>query len=161
VVHRLLGSVFVVLAGFMLTACGSKKLELRTDPEPLTKRLNLPKSIQSVRWVSVSPINDTGGVPGRSDFYDVYAYIQMGADGWQALDASAGGHGAQAAIDIPQAVAEVIVPKDAKGTFQQSAAGRHAEGASYNTASLATSDKTEVNKALRVGDALLIQMRVY
>jgi hypothetical protein len=160
VIRRIICYLLPVLTAVALNACGGHNLELRTDPEPLTKRINLPKSIQSVRWVSVSPIHDTGGVPGRSDFYDVYAYIRMGSDAWPALAASAGTAG-HAAIDVPAAVAQVIIPNDAKGLFQQSGAEWRAEGDAFNPASLAANDKTEVNKAVRVGDGLLLQMRAY
>ena len=136
-------------------------LTLRTDPEPLTRRLHLPAQIRAVRWVSVSPVRDTGGVPGPADFYDVYAYVELDADAWTSLEKSAGGLNARGVVTVPASVAAVLIPAEAIADFTPSDAAVRAEGPSFNPATLAAEPNTEVDTAVRIGGALVIQMRVH
>jgi len=154
--------IVAALAGTVLSGCGEKAgLTLRTDPEPLTRRLNLPQRIGSVRWVSVSPVHDTGWVPHKVKFYDVYAYIELDDEAWKTLEKSSSAPGVRGEIVIPEPVAAIVIPSAALGGFQPSGAGRRGEGPSFDTKSLSTEAKTEVQAAIRVGQALVVEMRVH
>ena len=158
------GMALVISLGMILNSCGRKPtLTLRTDVEPLTRRLNLPKQIQNVRWVAVSPVQDTGSVPGRTDFYEVYAYLQMDEGEWATLNQTGGEPASRDAITIPEGAAKVIVPSTDAGNFKESEGGLRAEGQSFNAKNLvvAGDTKTEVQKAVRVGSALVLQMMVH
>lgn len=134
-------------------------MQPRTDSEPLQRRLRLPIDIRSVLWVAVSPIEDSGGVPGPADFHTVYAYIELDPAAWSALEKSAAPL-SRGTILIPQAVAAVMIPAVANMKFKTSSSGSRAEGTSFNPAALATDPKTDVESAVRVGGALVIKMRV-
>ena len=135
-------------------------LTLRTDPEPLSRRLNLPQHIGSVRWVAVSPVHDTGWVPPKVEFYDVYGYIELDKEGWKELEKTAAQSGRRGTITIPAPVAALVIPQSAAGDFQQSSGTSQAEGLSFEPADLSSEAKTEVENAIRVGDALVVQMQV-
>lgn len=159
--RRRLLIVAAALAGIILSGCGEKAgLELRTDPEPLTHRLNLPQRVGPVRWVSVSPVHDTGWVPPKVQFYDVYAYIELDEEAWNALEKSSAAPGVRDDIVIPEPVAAIVIPPAALGDFHPSSAGRRGEGPSFDTKSLSAEARTEVQKAIRVGGALVVEMRV-
>lgn len=154
--------ISLAILGIILGGCREKvALKLRTDPEPITRRLHLPKTIGPVRWVSASPVSDAAGLPARTDFFDVYAYIELDAGAWIELEKTAGGAGALGSIVIPEAAAALILPSNAVADFKSAKEGREAEGPLFNPASLAAEDKTEVQRAMRIGNALIVQMRVF
>jgi hypothetical protein len=107
----------------------------------------------------VSPIRDTGGVPGPTDFYTVYAYIELDPAGWSALEKSAGPL-STGKIVIPEEAAAIVIPSSESGGFKASGRNRQAEGPSFNVALLSADPKTDVESAVRVGGALFVQMRV-
>jgi hypothetical protein len=148
--------------GILLIGCREKNtLTLRTDTEPLTKRLVLPKALRSVRWVAVSPVHDSGWVPPKTEFYDVYAYIELDDPAWTELEKSAGDARVRGTLVIPDPVAAVLIPPAAMAEFGPSDdGGRRAEGRSFN---LAVSDqaRTDIEQAIRVGRALVVLMRVH
>src|SRR5262249_51048281 len=99
------GAVAVLLGiflGIVMSGCQEEAgLTLRTDPEPLSRRLNLPRHIGSVRWVAVSPVRDTGWIPPKVEFYDVYGYIELDKEGWKELEKTAAQSGRRGTITIP------------------------------------------------------------
>jgi hypothetical protein len=135
-------------------------LTLRTDPEPLARRLHLPAQIRGVRWVAVSSVTDTGGVPGPVDFYDIYAYVEIGPEGWTELEHTAGRTAARGTVSIPEPVAAVLLPDAGRDAFTRSEAARRGEGPAFDPVALVADEKAEVAAAVRVGEALVVQMRV-
>lgn len=135
-------------------------MTLRSETAPLTSRLHLPQNIQSVRWVAVSPVQDSGWIPPQADYYDVFAYIPLDAAQWAEMESFAASAGARGTIDVPEEVASILFPEGGAGFGQLSGKSRRVEGVAFDGSKLASNEKTEVNSAIRSGDALLIQMRV-
>jgi hypothetical protein len=147
--------------GIILTACRERPpVTLRTDTEPLTKRIVLPKAIRSARWVAVSPVHDSGWVPPKTEFYDVYAYIEFDEAAWTEMQKSAGDARSRDTIVIPDRVATVLIPPASMAEFSSSDGGRRAEGPSFNLA-VSDKEKTDMQGAIRVGGALVVLMRVH
>lgn len=135
-------------------------MTLRTDTEPLTKRLVLPTAIHSARWVAVSPVHDSGWIPPKTEFYDVYAYIEFDEAAWAEMQKSAGDATSRGTLVIPETVATVLIPAAFMAQFSVSDGGRRAEGPSFNLA-VSDKEKTDVQGAIRVGGALVVLMRVH
>ena len=151
----------LMFAALLLGGCREKAaLTLRTDAAPLTNRLNLPALSGPVRWVAYSPVDNSGLAPGRTDFYDLYAYLELDDATWSALEKKAGTPGAPDTIIIPQKVASTLLPSSAAPAFKTSGSGSEAQGPSFNAEALSSDQRTTVQKAIRVGTALLIQMEV-
>ena len=151
-----------VTAGVAISGgCGSKPaLTLRTDPEPLARRLHLPSDVEFVRWIAVSPVHDTGWIPPKAEFYDVYAYIQLGPQGWMELQSSPGLTGLRATLALPKDLAARLIPADARSYWEPTSDGLRATGPAFDGARLAADPGTTVEIAIRVEMALLIRMRV-
>ncbi len=139
----------------LLCGCGGNNILVRTDIAPLTRRLKLPEGVQSVRWIAVSPVHDTGFIPPSADYQDVYAYIPLEPSQWVELENVVGQKGAPASIEIPRSIVDVLFPAGASGANQH-----RIEGPSFNPAKLVSDSKTEVFSAIRVNNALVVQMRV-
>jgi hypothetical protein len=145
-------------AVLLSSGCREKvPLKLRTDPAPLARRLQIPID-GAVRWVAQSPMHDTGGVPGRTDFYVLYAYIELSDRAWQGIRQTAGVSGSVDRIVLPHDVASLIIPPEAAGQFKSSDGGFEADGPSFKGDSLTSDSKTNIRKAVRVGKALVVQM---
>jgi hypothetical protein len=143
--------------GLILGGCaGEAALTLRTDPGPLANRLNLPK-LQSVRWVAVSPVHDTGWIPPKIEFYYVYAYIDFDDGGWADLEKTAG-PSTPGSISLPERVATLLLPAVAAKEFTKENDTFEARGPSFNTSTLAAQPRNKVAAAIRIGSALVVQM---
>lgn len=155
---RAVAALLVIILASVVSGCKDEaSLRLRTDPEPLARRLKLPQHVGSVRWVAVSPVHDSGWVPQKTEFYDVYAYIELDDEGWTELENSEAGR--RATITLPEPVAALVIPpQSAEGDFQHSSGIRQADGPSFKP--LSAEAKTEVANAIRVGNALVVEMRV-
>ena len=151
----------LMLAALLLSGCREKvALTLRTDSAPLTNRLNLPALNGPVRWVAYSPIDTSGLIPGRTDFFDLYVYWELDEAAWSALEKYAGPQGAIDTITLPQKVTSTLLPSSAGNAFKTTVNGTDAQGPSFKTEGLSRDPKTTVQKAIRVGTTLLIQMEV-
>jgi hypothetical protein len=156
---------FLIFAGITLSIslndCAEKQaVTLRTDVEPLTKRLKLPGPIRAVRWVAVSPVHDTGWIPPKAEFYHVYAYIELDAGAWNQLAGFAGPSSGDT-ITIPESVARELLPPAAMEEFKKLNDSRTASGSGFNSDVLAAEERTRVDKAVRVGDALVVMMTTH
>lgn len=134
------------------------KLQLRTDVDPLVKRLKLPTRPETVRWVAVSPNKDSGWIPPKTEFYTVYAYIELDDQSWAALSKTVGEPTARDTISLPRPVAEVLIPAAAMKTARQSDPDVQIDGTALNTSALPTDPKkTEVQKAIRLDKDLFLE----
>jgi hypothetical protein len=156
-------AAILVVAGLALSSgCKEKAgLKLRTDTEPLTRRLKIPASaITSARWVAVSPVQDSGWVPPQADFYDVYAYITLDPSAWSGVDALASRGSSPETLEIPQPVGAVMFAGNFPAALKKLGEVSVAEGTAIDPERLTENDKTEVSKAVRVENALVLLMRV-
>lgn len=154
----LLGALGAVLLYQGRRAVASE-LAVRTDIEPLRRRLHLPEGPLSVRWVAVSPVLDSGLLPPRAEFYEMFAYVMCEAAALQDFTTRAGEPVGGATVVLPEAVAVAILPPDVPGGVQMVEKGRQVAGAAYSAEALSQSRKTWVHAAIRLGNALLITFR--
>jgi hypothetical protein len=133
-------------------------LELRTDAGPLVNRLKLPSGVGAVRWVAVSPNKDTGWLPPRIEFYNVYAYIELDDAAWVALYKTIGEANGRDTLSLPSAVAKVLMPNSTMNNPGSSGSDVQIVGAALNASTLSNDPKkTEVQKAIRSDKALVVQ----
>jgi hypothetical protein len=135
-----------------LTGCRREAaLQLRTDADPLVHRFKLPSRIGAVRWLAVSPNKDTGWIPPKIEFYNVYAYIELDDDAWVALGKTIGEPGGRDTFSLPRSVAEVVIPASTMKNMKQSGSDVQIDGTSLNASALSNEPKkTEVQQAIRV-----------
>lgn len=149
---RILSLVGCIPLGMAPAGCKKHpELQLRTDAGPLQNRLRLPSHISSVRWVAVSPVKDSGWIPPKIEFYDIYAYLELNQDEWAAFQSLAGPPGATASFEIPEAAARAL--KLSMDT------AFHAEGLSFTPESVSAGPKSDVIGCLRMKNALVIHFR--
>lgn len=142
----------MALLGIALVACKKHpELQLRTDLAPLQRRLHLPGHVTSVRWVAVSPVKDSGWVPPKIEFYDVYAYLELSPEEWAAFQGVAGPPGTSVSFEIPREAAAVL--------RLSTGSAFHAEGPSFNPPAVSAGPKGDVIHCLRMKDALVIHFR--
>jgi hypothetical protein len=150
------------LLGMCLAGCREKvTLTVRTDSAPLARRLKLPEAMGPVRWVSVSSVRDSGGVPGPADFYIIYASIELDKSAWTAMDQTAGPPGPAVSLTLPHEIAGLVIPPSSIKDLKSLGDDQQAEGPSFRVEALSADPKTEVQKAIRLGGALIVQMEVH
>jgi hypothetical protein len=111
-----------------------------------------------VRWVAVSPNKDTGWIPPKIEFYNVYAYIELDDDAWVALGKIVGEPGGRVTFSLPRSVADVLMPAPTMKNVKQTDSDVQIDGASLNASALSSDPKkTEVQQAIRSDKALIVK----
>ena len=154
-------SLTLIFCCLLAVVCGCRRqtaLQLRTDADPLIHRLKLPGKVGAVRWVAVSPNKDTGWIPPKIEFYNVYAYIELDDDAWVALGKIAGEPGGRDTFSLPRSVAEVLIPAPAMKNVKQTDSDVQIDGSSLNASALSSDPKkTEAQQAIRFDKALIVK----
>jgi hypothetical protein len=154
-------SLTLIFACLLAVLCGCRRqtaLQLRTDADPLVHRLKLPGKVGAVRWVAVSPNKDTGWIPPKIEFYNVYAYIELDDDAWVALGKIVGESGGRDTFTLPRSVAEILIPAPTMKNVKQTDSDVQIDGASLNASALSSDPKkTEPQQAIRFDKALIVK----
>lgn len=158
---RTKSALTLILVCLLAVLCGCRRqtaLQLRTDADPLVHRLKLPGKVGAVRWVAVSPNKDTGWIPPKIEFYNVYAYVELDDDAWVALAKIVGEPGGRDTFSLPRSVAEVLVPAPTMKNVKQTDSDVQIDGTSLNASALSSDPKkTEVQQAIRSDKALIVK----
>jgi len=121
-------------------------------------RLKLPSRIGAVRWLAVSPNKDTGWIPPKIEFYNVYAYIELDDDAWVALSKTIGEPGGRDTFSLPRSVADVLIPASTMKSVKQSGSDAQIDGTSLHASALSSDpQKTEVQQAIRLDRVLIVR----
>ncbi len=158
---RTKSALTLILVCLLAVLCGCRRqtaLQLRTDADPLVHRLKLPGKVGAVRWVAVSPNKDTGWIPPKIEFYNVYAYVELDDDAWVALAKIVGEPGGRDTFSLPRSVAEVLIPAPTMKNVKQTDSDVQIDGTSLNASALSSDPKkTEVQQAIRSDKALIVK----
>jgi hypothetical protein len=154
-------AAILIFAWMLTTLAGCRReaaLQLRTDADPLVHRLKLPSRIGAVRWLAVSPNKDTGWIPPKIEFYNVYAYIELDDDAWVALSKTIGEPGGRDTFSLPRSVADVLIPASTMKSVKQSGSDAQIDGTSLHASALSSDpQKTEVQQAIRLDRVLIVR----
>src|ERR1700756_1310083 len=149
---------FVCLLAVLSGCRRQTTLQLRTDADPLLHRLKLPGKVGAVRWVAVSPNTDTGWIPPKTEFYNVFAYIELDDDAWVALGKLVGEPGGRDTLSMPRPVADLLIPAPARRSVKQTDTDVQVDGTSLNASALSSDPKkTEAHQAIRFDKALIVK----
>jgi hypothetical protein len=129
-------------------ACGRRAPVVRTDPDPILARVQLPSSIRGVVWTA-EPVVREGCVPAHDSPTRIHAFIA----GYE-------GTGAPGHVDLPLPVAKEILPESlrAKGIVKGNAIT--IEGGKPSKNELERPEKAQVRQAVVTAEGLVLELWV-
>jgi len=129
-----------------VAACGRRVPVVRTDPDPILARLQLPSSIHDVVWTA-EPVVGDGCIPAHDSPTRIHAFI-----------AGYAGGGTPGRMDMPVLIANEILPASlrAKGVVNGDAIS--IEGGTPNRNELERPEKAQVRQAVTTPEGLVLEL---
>jgi hypothetical protein len=144
-----LAVIVITLVG--ASACGRRSPGVRTDPEPILSRVQLPADTRDVVWIA-EPVVSEGWIPAHDSPTRMHAFI-----------AGYAGHGAERAagrIDVPLVVANEILPGSLRARGVVSGDTLRVEGTTPTKAELERPEKAQLRQALFTTEGLVLELWV-
>jgi hypothetical protein len=145
----LLAVIVVTIVG--AAGCRRRSPGVRTDPEPIVSRVQVPADTGDVVWIA-EPVVSEGWIPAHDSPTRIHAFI-----------AGYAGHGAERAagrIEVPLVVANEILPASLRARGVVSGDSLRIEGTTPGKNELERPDKAQVRQALVTSEGLVMELWV-
>jgi hypothetical protein len=129
-------------------ACDRRAPMVRTEPDPILDRVQLPPSVQGVVWTA-EPVVREGCIPAHDSPTRIHAFIA----GYQ-------GKGTSGHVELPLPVAKEILPASlfAKGIVRGNVVS--IEGGTLSKNDLERPEKAQVRQAVVTAEGLVLELWV-